>query len=166
MKKITFILFALIAGTTFAQNGARSTATADVNAEIISPIIITGGSTLNFGRIIGNAAGGNVRVNELNERTFSNPDLSAPSTGDDAPTAAEFKVTAAIDYKYNVHIPSTQLDGDGDSMPISFTHSLEDSGNIGSGNEEILIVGGLLTVNGGQAEGEYEGTVTVTVAYE
>jgi hypothetical protein len=49
MKKITFILFALIAGTSFAQN-SRLKLKALVNAEIVSPITIEKAIDLNFGR--------------------------------------------------------------------------------------------------------------------
>ena len=79
MKKITLILFALIAGTAFAQDASRATGSAEVFAEIISPISVEGKSALNFGRLIGNSEGGNVRVDVNNNRTVSNPNLNAPS---------------------------------------------------------------------------------------
>ena len=166
MKKIALILLALTSGIAFGQDGARSSATADVLAEIVSPIEIADGTPLNFGRIIGNADGGNVRVDINSNRTFSNPDSNAPSTGADTPTAAKFDVTAASGYAFNVYIPATILSGAGDDMDISFTHSLAASGNTGTGEPESLYVGGLLSVNPDQLEGEYTGTVTVTVAYE
>ncbi|MDT0676954.1 DUF4402 domain-containing protein [Autumnicola musiva] len=161
MKKITFILFALIAGTTFAQSSASGTAT--VNAEIVSPISITDGTDLDFGRIIGNTAGGTVTVATNGERTADNDDLLAPST---TVQSASFSVKAAEGYTYKVEIPEVNLTGAGDAMPVVFTSSLGNANIVGTGAAQTLNVGGALKVNASQAEGNYTGTVEVTVAYE
>lgn len=166
MKKITFILLALISGSVFAQNAAEATATADVFAEIVTPIKIDNGTDLNFGSIVA-AEGGNVRVNTEGTRTFSNNNMEVISAT--AITAASFNVTAANDFSYNISIPSIVLTGDGVEMPVSFTQNLEgetDGTATGTGAEQTLKVGGLLTVAEGQVAGTYEGDVTVTVAYE
>lgn len=166
MKKITFILFALIAGTAFGQNASEATGTADVFAEIVTPIAIDNGSALNFGSIVA-AEGGNVRVNTEGTRTFSNKNMEVISA--EAVTAASFNVTAANNYSYSISIPSIVLTGAGDDMTVTFTHDLEgetDGTATGSGVEQTLKVGGLLTVASGQDAGAYEGEVTVTVAYE
>ncbi len=163
MKKITFILFALIAGTTFGQD---ATGTATVNAEIVTPIEITSGTDLNFGSIVA-AEGGNVRVNTEGTRTFSNNNMDVVTAT--AITAASFDVTAADEYSYSISIPSTTLEFDGNTMPVSFTHDLEgetDGIATGTGEVQVLKVGGLLSVAAAQAAGEYTGTVSVTVAYE
>ena len=166
MKKITFILFALIAGTTFGQNAAEASGTAEVFAEIVTPIAITNGSTLNFGSIVA-AEGGNVRVNTEGVRTFSNTNMEVISAT--TITAASFDVTAALDYSYSISIPATVLTGSGNDMNISFTHEVDgetDGNATGTGAIQTLKVGGLLTVASGQEAGVYEGDVTVTVAYE
>jgi spore coat protein U-like protein len=166
MKKITFALFALIAGTTFAQNSTSDTGTATVNAEIVSPISISDGSDLDFGRIIGNAAGGTVTVATDGQRTTDNSDLLAPST---TVQAASFTVNAAKDYNYKVEFSSLSLSdiaSVGADMPVTFTSSLGTEHILGTGADQTLTVGGALTVNANQAEGKYTGEVTVTVAYE
>lgn len=166
MKKITFILFALFAGTTFGQNAAEASGTADINAEIVSPIEITDGTPLNFGSIVA-AEGGNVRVNTEGVRTFSNPNMEVISSS--TITAASFTVKAANNFSYTISIPSTVLTGPGNDMAISFTHDLDgetDGTAVGNGGDQTLKVGGLLTVANGQAAGSYEGDVSVTVAYE
>src|SRR5680860_178298 len=161
MKKITFILFALIAGTGFAQTSDSDTGTATVNAEIVSPISITDGSDLNFGRIIGNAAGGDVEIDFADVRTFTNADMDVPTTTN-LPTTASFDITAALSYKYSISIPVTTLTGAGTDMGIVFTQDRLSTANVGSGAVQALNVGGVLTVNPAQAEGAYTGTVTVT----
>ena len=168
MKKITFILFALFAGTTFAQDGTAS-ATATVNAEIVTPITIANGTTLEFGSIVA-AEGGKVRVNTAGTRTFSNNNMEVITAT--AITAATFDVTAAVDYSYSISIPQinlTDVAAVGTDMPVSFTQDLggeTDGTATGTGAAQTLKVGGLLTVAAAQVAGKYDGTVTVTVAYE
>ncbi len=169
MKKITFILLALIAGTGFGQTDGSASGTATVNAEIVTPIAIADGTDLNFGSIVA-AEGGNVRVNTEGTRTFSNPDMNVTTAT--TISAASFNVIAADTYSYSISIPSINLvdaAGVGVDMPVSFTQDLEgetDGNATGTGSAQELLVGGLLTVAAGQTEGEYTGTVTVTVAYE
>ena len=164
MKNFTFILLALIiSGTTFAQNSATSSGTATVNAEIVSPISVTDGTELNFGRIIGNTDGGTVTVATDGGRTASVNDLLAPST---SVQAASFTVKAAAGYNYSISIPGIDLTGAGDDMSLTFTNNLGTESVQGTGADQTLNVGGALTVNPGQVEGDYTGTVEVTVAYE
>mgnify|MGYP002795030225 FL=1 len=169
MKKITFIVFALIAGTAIGQNSATQTAAATINAEIVSPITITNLNGLDFGRLIGNSAGGIVTVaaTETGSRTSTNDDVLA-LTGN-TPTAAKFNITAAEEYTYSISLTSSNelIATDADPMAITFTTNLDETGNNGIGSTAIaLYVGGALTVNGGQAEGDYTGEVSVTVTYE
>ena len=166
MKKITFILFALIAGTTFAQDGTAK-GTADVSAEIVTPITINNGTALNFGSIVA-AEGGKVRINTEGTRTFSNTNMEVITA--DPITSASFEVTAADQYAYSISIPSIVLTYTGGTdMPVSFTQDLlgeTDGTATGTGAAQSLKVGGLLTVASGQVAGDYTGIVTVTVAYE
>ncbi len=169
MKKITFILFALIAGTGYAQTDGSASGTATVNAEIVTPIAIADGTDLNFGSIVA-AEGGNVRVNTAGTRTFSNPNMNVTTAT--TISAASFNVTAANNYSYSISIPSINLvdgAGVGADMPVTFTQDLvgkTDGNASGIGTPQELLVGGLLKVAAGQNEGDYSGTVTVTVAYE
>ncbi|HSM62882.1 MAG TPA: DUF4402 domain-containing protein, partial [Gillisia sp.] len=91
MKKITFILFALIAGTTFAQNTANDAAI--TTAEIVSPLSITKNRALNFGRIIGGTAGGGtvtIAATDAGARTI--PDALDAPLG--TVSSAKFTITA------------------------------------------------------------------------
>lgn len=165
MKKITFILFALIAGTTFAQTS--DSADALVNAEIVSPISIDNVSALNFGRIIGTTAGGgDVTVTaDVNGDRTGPVALLAPSG---TVNSAEFTVIASTEYLYKITIPAIDLTGANtlETMGVVFVSSLGNTNLTGLGVAEPLYVGGTLTVGSLQAEDIYSGTVTVTVAYE
>ncbi|NJW53344.1 DUF4402 domain-containing protein [Salinimicrobium oceani] len=164
MKKITFILFGLIAGTAFGQEGVK--AQADVLAEIVSPLEIVSGTNLNFGTINGTATGGDVTVAFNGNRTFVNPDMEVTSAT--APTAASFTIKAASGYLFSITIPNAKLDnGAGLDMDVTFVHNRKSiARRTGTGNPEELLVGGTLTVGDDQTAGSYTGTVEVTVAYE
>lgn len=167
MKKITFILFVLIAGTTFAQDAptAAKTATATVNAEIVTPISIADGSTaLNFGQIIGSEDGGAVTISNDGSTRTIDATMDVPSSEF---SSAAFLITAANEYLYSITIEDITISSAGENpMDITFTHDRLDTANIGSGAGQTVNVGGTLTVGPGQASGLYTGTVTVEVAYE
>lgn len=166
MKKITFILLALISGTAFAQE-----ASAIVNAEIVSPLEIVSSEDLNFGTINGTSTGGDVTVALTGQRTFDNPDMEVSSS---TPVGvAIFSITAADGYVYSIDIPDAVLTGggatgtDGLNMPVTFIHNRNSAARrTGDGVAQDLRVGGTLTVNDGQVAGAYAGEVTVTVSYE
>ncbi len=161
MKKITFILLALIAGTGFAQ---ESTATAVVNAEIISPIFIESTGPLEFGKLASPTADTDIIVSFGGTRTAVTGVTLAGTT----PTAASFNITAASTFVYNITLTPTDLDivgGGGTKMPLALSSSLGVSSS-GTGGVQPLTVGGTLTVNNSQPAGVYVGSVSITVAYE
>lgn len=164
MKKITFILLALISGTAFAQSNAN--ATAAVNAEIVTPIgIQADGNALNFGTFTTSDSDGNATVilsPNGTDRTFSSNDMIIPSnTTFSVPT---FTVTKDTDATYGIEIGVNQAPSlDGESLSLSnLITNLEEEGN--SGN--TFSVGGQLNVPSGQGAGTYTGEISVTVTYE
>ena len=164
MKKITIILFALIAGTTFAQNSAEATAV--VNAKIVSPITLASSQALNFGSIVKTDNGGTVTLHpKTGKRTYSDSKMEVNSSSF---ALAMFDVSIEQDYTYSVAITNTSLKLDGaDDMALKFTHSFDPTSNASSGNTKASFgVGGELTVNANQAVGKYTGTAAVTVTYE
>ena len=176
MKKITFILFALIAGTTFAQDSYTAKAEATASAEIIQPITITKNLDLNFGRVIGTSAGGTVTVGatDASQRTASNNNLLDQSTaGETNISSGKFTITAAENYSYNIVVPaSVTLAGTGgDPMivslnPVYGTTALSAANPKGTATNEILYLGGELAVGTNQGQGQYSADFDVTVTYE
>ncbi|HSI71307.1 MAG TPA: DUF4402 domain-containing protein [Gillisia sp.] len=164
MKKITFILFALIAGTTFAQNTAEGTAT--VNAYIVSPIGVSTSDNIDFGKIVRTVDGGTVEIPTDGGARIIPAAMDISSTS----SAATFTVTAEENTSYSISIPQLELKNSDDEtqiMIVDFTHNLGEGENQSTGNTvEEFVVGGKLTVNGDQAVGTYSGTATVTVSYE
>jgi spore coat protein U-like protein len=159
MKKITFILFALIAGTTFAQDNA----TATVNAKIVTPIKITnsGVTVLDFGYLaVPASADTDVIVATAGTRAaVTDVTLSGGTV-----SAATFQITADLDYNYTIDIADITLNGPSDTMALTFAH--DDSSLKGTGSPKTVNVGGTLTIKTTQASGNYNGTVAVIVAYQ
>ncbi len=158
MKKITFILFALITGSAFAQGDAS--ATANAAADIVSPINISAEQDLNFGKVANNTAG-SVIVNP--DGTIS----GLAQIGSTTPTPAQFDVTAASGYSYTITLPTTvELTSGTNTIEVdTFKH---DAGTTitGTGSIQTVGVGATLDVVANQPTGNYTGTFNVTVTYE
>jgi spore coat protein U-like protein len=161
MKKITFILFALIAGSAFAQTGGTDNATADVDADIVSVISITKDVDLNFGKVISDATGGTVIIGTNSARSGTADYVTVGAS----PSAASFTIGAETGYTYSISYIGSALSGTGTDMPIAYDLSLPATGNSGGVDTELLI-GGTLSVGTTQTVGAYSGTVAVTVSYE
>ncbi|MGY5850367.1 DUF4402 domain-containing protein [Salegentibacter sp. F14] len=160
MKKVTFILLALISGTVFAQEDA--TATANAAAEIVSPIQISAEQNLNFGKVANNTAG---TVVVAPNGDFSTSTLS--QIGTTSPSAASFDVTAAQGFSYTIALPGTvNLSNGTDNITVdTFDHNA--AGNlVGTGGIQAVGVGATLNVAASQPTGEYTGSFDVTVTYE
>lgn len=158
MKKFTFILFALIAGTTFAQE----TATANAAADIVSPIGISSQQDLNFGKVSNNAAG---TVVVATDGTLAASTLSQIGTTN--PAAATFDVNAANGFAYSITLPGTvKLSNGTEEITVDkFNHDAGENVQ-GSGSTQTIGVGATLNVAAEQATGNYTGTFDVSVAYE
>ncbi|MBI6118893.1 DUF4402 domain-containing protein [Salegentibacter maritimus] len=163
MKKITFILLALISGTTFAQvKESTASATANAAADIVSPIAIEASQDLNFGKVANNNAG---TVVVATDSDISSSSLS--QIGTTTPTAAIFNVTAANGFSYSISLPqSVELTNGAENITVdNFNHDA--TGNTtGSGSAQTVGVGATLNVATNQATGNYKGTFDVTVTYE
>ncbi|WP_424493593.1 DUF4402 domain-containing protein [Salinimicrobium sp. GXAS 041] len=165
MKKITFILFALITGTTFAQNS--SNASAEVNAEIVSPLKITSSGALNFGKIASTTSAGDVTVTPGNSRTIGK-DMIVP--GNTTTTVPTFTVTKEEGLTYKVVTGSEILKIQGGDEDDAATIKIKDittslESNSGQ-SDDTFTMGGTLEIAAEQAPGNYQGKVSVTVSYE
>ncbi len=162
MKKITFILFALIAGTGFAQTNIAS---ATVDVDVVSVITIQKDVDLNFGKIISDVDGGTVIINLDSSRGAGTANYVTTGA---IPTAASFTIAAETGYYYSIaYTSSATLAGPSGSVPMGvvYSYSLPTANNLG-GTDTNLLVGGTLSVGSNQLVGNYTGSVEVTVAYE
>ncbi len=166
MKKITFILFALIAGTTFAQN--TSSGTADASASIVSAITIANGTPLNFGKILKGTAG-TVIISPDGTRSVTGGITEISGTPFSASTFivnASEGFTYTINYTPSITLTNASLVAGTKTMTVdTFTNDLG-STVTGTGEDQDLKVGATLNVANDQVEGIYSGTATVTVTYQ
>jgi hypothetical protein len=161
MKKITFILFALIAGTTFAQNSAFDSATA--SAEIVAPISVTwNNAVLDFGLIAQDVANGDVVIDVNGARTIPAAMKVGVNTGYSVPT---FTVSHGNDLAYGVETSITQptAPAAGGLTLKTVTTSLASTTTTTADSFQI---GATLSVLAGTTVGQYnDGAIKVTVTY-
>ncbi len=160
MKKITFILFALIAGTTFAQNSASGTAV--VNAEIVSPLTISSSGVLNFGTFTTSVNDASITIlADGSDKTFSETDMELPGDLFSIPT---FTITKSENVQYGLSLAISEDPTDGtNTLSLS---DLTSTANAENNDITSFTVGGTLNVPSDAAEGIYEGEDKVTVTYE
>lgn len=159
MKKIALLAMLFVCALGFSQGSSNATAT--TNAVIVSPLKIVKTNDLNFGKIIGSAAGGNVIIaaNAAGTRTID-ADMDAPTT---ANQAASFDITGGAE-TYTITLEASDLTATGHSnMVLTPATNLPESTSSGT---QTIYVGGTLAVNPNQGVAEYAGDVKVTVSYE
>ncbi|HKL36092.1 MAG TPA: DUF4402 domain-containing protein [Salegentibacter sp.] len=155
MKRITFILLALVSGTAFAQS-----ATANAAADIVSPLQIEATQALNFGKVSNNAAGSVVI-------TADGLVSGLPQIGTTTPVPATFNVTAADGFTYSVTLPGTVVLTNSNSDEITVNNFVDNAGATpeGTGSAQTIGVGATLNVAATQKTGNYTGTFDVSVDY-
>jgi hypothetical protein len=170
MKKMTkffalaFVMLAF-AATTFAQT------TAVARATIITPLTMVNTLPLNFGNVVGTAAGGTVLVSAASARTASAPALITNTAV--LPTAATFTVTGLASATYAITLPVgvTTISNGTQTMTVdTWLSNPTPTGALDLTGNQTLTVGATLHVGAAQAVGTYTSTLgsgdfTVTVNY-
>jgi len=171
MKKITFILFALIAGTAFAQVGTNTaTSNAQASAGIVTAIAITENTALNFGDVVTDGLVGKAIMTSAGGLSATGGATLISSIN----SAAEFEVTAAEGVSFVVTVPLNTdaaillTNGIGTDMLVNdFEHDAGTSTFVVVGDGTKLVhVGATLNLNTSQEDGHYTGSYPVTVAYQ
>jgi hypothetical protein len=162
----------------FAQ--ASATGQANANATIAKPITITKTADLNFGTIVPNSAGNlTVTIDTAGALTMGGVSDGAHLGGTTG--AAAFDVTGRPNAAYSITLPNSvtltgltdntqsltadafkDTKGGDTTVPTTGTSSL--SAGPGTGTDNFS-VGGTLTVPAGTVAQDYQGTLSVTVAY-
>ena len=165
---LTVAIFAF-SNISFGQNTASATSKA--GARIIEPLTISVGTNLEFGDIL--VGSNEVTISTANERSATNESLLLTLTsGGRTPQASTFNVQgeASLSYLITFAVVDNLTNGS-DTMTLSeFTENAgglnDGKGTIGTGGTDSFQVGATLTVANDQEAGVYEGSYTVTVAYE
>lgn len=176
MKKI--ILGALLIMAFTFQLNAQSAITAQAKAEIASTLTISdnsgmpGGTTLNFGKLaVSNSTAGTCTLSTVNSATTSGGVNAIASTT----STAVFSLTGMGNKTYAITLPVSTVvtrAGGAETMTIdTFTARPASAGadqltgTLNVTGTDSFTVGGRLNVNAAQADGVYNGTFGVTVAY-
>lgn len=173
MKKIT--LLAAIAMIAFTTNSfGQATTSVVTSADVITPIAIAKGNPLDFGDIVGTAAGGTVTISaDGATRTPSNANLliGQQSTF----SAATFSVTGQAGYTYAITLPAstgfsvangTAVDA-AKMLVDTFTSTPNATGTLSTSGAQTVTVGAKITLAANQASGAYTHAdgMAITVQY-
>ncbi|MFZ4581803.1 MAG: DUF4402 domain-containing protein [Paludibacter sp.] len=176
MKKLIFGAMLLFACT--IQLSAQSSITGQAKAEVTSQLAITdntgtpGGTTLNFGKIaVAAGSGGTCTVSTLNVVTVSGSVNAIVSTTSNA----IFSLSGMAAKTYAITLPASTVvtrAGGVETMTVDNFKARPTSagaegltGTLSSFGVDNFTVGGQLNVNAAQVDGIYNGTFSVTAAY-
>lgn len=181
MKRIqSALLLLFVSATISTQLFAQASLSGKLRAEITSQISITdnsglpGGTTLDFGSLaVSTTSSGTCSVSTLNVRTTGggvNPITSTSSSN------ASFLVNGSMSRTYAITLPlaavtvtraagtETMTIDNFAARPVSAGVD-QLTGTLSNLGADTFTVGARLNVNANQADGVYEGTFNITVAY-
>ena len=154
----------LFASPALAANSATAPFTA--KAKIVKPLTLTNAGDLDFGTITMGAAlsSSNVVVGRSGGTAITSCGTNLTCT---APTAASFNVTGVALQTLNVTLgPVTPLVNSGDNTKtVTFSADPDPTVSLDATGAGSFDIGGSITVLAATADGDYTGTVNVTVAY-
>jgi len=151
-----------------AADGSKSgTGTVNISIQVVGGIALAKTQDLSFGAVFpGTSPGGTVVVPTSGSPTAPSGIVTLGSFKPGQP--AIFNVTGTRNRTYSITLPgSVSLsDGAGHAMSAdTFTSTPSGTGTLSALGAQTLTLGGTLHVGASQAEGDYSGTVNVTVAY-
>jgi hypothetical protein len=156
-------IFISVSGTG-AGTGNSNTVNVPIHIRIIAPIALSKTQDLDIGTVIPGSTAGTVTLNPATgAQGLTGGVLYAASTGQ----PAQFAITGEPSHNFFITLgaSSISLTGPGGSMNLSLTSSLGTLSSFSGTGTATLNLGGTLSVAANQAEGDYSGTLTVTVAY-
>lgn len=142
-----------------------ATATATVDATIVSTITISTRNGLGFGDISSSASPGTVIMAPNGARMATGGATINTAT---AASAATFDLQGSTNASFAITLPSSVVlsDGSSNSMTVdSFTSTPSTSGVLDGSGQQTLFVGATLKVGSNQPFGSYSGQMAVTVDY-
>ena len=179
------IFLAILAGGAFAaaSPAAAVTASATVKANVLKPVVLTGGGTINLGTIVTPSTAtysGTFTVTPAATQTGTFCAAGFSCTG--SPTAAMFNIqgTNKTDIQINIPLSITMTlqgyTGGGTTPTLSLTSSNSLFTNNSTGTYTMQVpnsgvpgtdfyVGGSVIINQNTVGGQYQGTFTVTADY-
>jgi hypothetical protein len=154
-----------------ASKAQAATGTVNMTAVVLTPIVITSPTPLNFGSLTDTGAGGTVQI--LPVSGIQPAGGGTTSVGSTVPTAGVLSITAATGVAIDLAMtagPFTVTNGT-TNMSVTGFNLVTDAGGT---TETITLgaspttypVGATLNVGAAQATGTYNGTFSVTAVYQ
>ena len=155
---------AALALTTTPALAASPAKQASATARIVKPLSIVWEQDLAFGEVT-LVDTGPTTITVARDGTRNCPGSAVTCSG--ASSAAWYKVTGTQNQVVTVTAGNVSMVGPANSTPLLVTVNAPPTLNIGNSGTAgaDLLIGGSITVGGGQAEGDYLGTFAVTVNY-
>lgn len=135
-----------------------------VHIRIIAPIALSKVQDLDMGTVIPGVTGGSVTLNAATgAQGITGGVVYASPSGQ----AAQFSATGQPSHPFTITLSGSPitLTGPGGTMSLALLASPGGSSTFSGTGTAALNVGGTLTVNANQPDGDYTGTFTLTVAY-
>ncbi len=154
-----------LAAALFASPAAAEVVPATSRGVVLNPLSVVNTSDLDFGTLVSGTAAGTATVNPTTGlRTASGGTVTAGG----APQAATFLATGVVNRVYILALGTSPVltNGTGGTMPVSVLMLDGPALRLfGAGGVATIRVGGILNVGADQADGDYNGTFTLTVVY-
>lgn len=135
-----------------------------VHIRLIAPIALLRTQDLDMGIVVPGSTSGSVTLNPATgAQGVTGGVLYASGSGQ----PAQFSATGEPNHAFSITLgsPTVALSGPGGTMSLSLTASPSGLATFNGSGTATLSLGGTLSVGANQAEGDYLGTFTVTVAY-
>ncbi len=159
LKKIALLGAATAALVSTGANAA--TVQADAEVDILAPVTLTEGPALDFG-VVGGSVAGTATIGTGADTASCSAGLLCAGTS----RRGVFDVTGASGYNVGITVDAaTVLTGPGTQMALNLTPSV--TSVTGNGATAVTFhVGGVLSINAGQAAGTYTGNYNVSADYQ
>jgi hypothetical protein len=164
VRKSFILLGAALAVLAATPGYAANLAAANAGATLVSAISISNTTSLAFGQFVASGSAGTVQMTAGGSR-FPAGGASLGNAAGASP--ASFNVTGQANATYAITLPGPATIASGaNTLTVNNFGSLPSStGTLSAGGTQTLAVGAQLQVGINQAQGNYTGTFTVTVAY-
>jgi len=158
---------AVVVAISLSTPAAAATATAQVNASVIKPLGLTSTRDMAFGSLLlGTGAWSNESVSISQTGTLTCPtDVTCSGTV----TSALFKVSGSNNQTVSISTPDVTMVNAADSSQTIVMHPNAPASvavNNSGPNGATFGVGGSMTLSSTTTDGNYSGTLTVTVNYQ
>ena len=161
---LTASSLALFSIAFYPTAASAASVTANASANVITPLVISETSGMNFGDVSVGTIGGTVVLDAGGGRSVTG-DAEAVLGGTEA--AGSYSLTGEGAKAYTITFPvnATILSGGNSMIVDNFTHNAGATPAL-TGGSGAFNVGATLNIGPGQAPGLYSGTYTLTVNYQ